>query len=493
MIEEMKDNQLSNSNCSLPNREGGGRVRHLIILGDGMADWHVPSLGGKTLLQHADTPAMDWLARNGRCGLLKTVPDGFHPGSEVANSSILGYDQHLVYEGRGPLEAASIGVELQPGDLAMRCNLVCIEGDLLKNHSCGRLETEEGDQLIQFLNEHLATDPKYGGRIRFYTGVQYRHLLVIHGGNKHLHCTPPHDIPLQPWKDKTPSPLPLKGEDSHQLTDEGDASSLFHSIPPLGEEPLTAAQTAALLCELIIRSQELLPTHPLNIERAREGHDMASSIWPWGGGYRPQMTPLTERFPEQIHRGSVITAVDLIRGIGHYAGLRVINVPGATGLYDTNYEGKAQAAIDAFRSGDDFVYLHVEASDEAGHDGSVPLKLQTIENLDHRLIQPILKGLGLMKNHSSFFTLHSSLSNADGIAIALLPDHPTPCEHRTHTAEPIPFAIYYPGITPDAVQTFDEDAAKDGAYGLLEGDEFIQEFMKTPSSLPLKGEGGHLS
>ncbi|MBR1755927.1 MAG: hypothetical protein IJ739_05365, partial [Bacteroidaceae bacterium] len=184
-------------NSTLPAGGDPGRLRYLIILGDGMADWHVPALGGKTLLQHAYTPAMDWLAAHGRCGLLKTVPDGFHPGSEVANSSILGYDQHLVYEGRGPLEAAAIGVELQPDDLALRCNLVCIEGDILKNHSCGRLETEEAAPLIDFLNEHLASDPKYGGRVRFYTGVQYRHLLVIRGGNKNLLCTPPHDIPLQ--------------------------------------------------------------------------------------------------------------------------------------------------------------------------------------------------------------------------------------------------------------------------------------------------------
>ncbi|MBQ7495320.1 MAG: cofactor-independent phosphoglycerate mutase [Bacteroidaceae bacterium] len=446
-------------------------MKHLIILGDGMADWHVPSLGDKTLLQYADTPAMDWLARNGRCGLLKTVPDGFHPGSEVANSSILGYDQHLVYEGRGPLEAASIGVELQPGDLAMRCNLVCIEGDILKNHSCGRLETEEGDQLIRFLNEHLASDPKYGGRVRFYTGVQYRHLLVIHGGNKHLNCTPPHDIPLQPWRDHqitaVPSSLPScsvpggsSARSSLSSCSVPGGSSARSSLPPLSPE-----ETAALLRDLVLRSQQLLPTHPLNIQRAREGRDMASSIWPWGGGYRPQMTPLTERFRGQIRRGSVITAVDLIRGIGHYAGLRVIHVPGATGLYDTNYEGKAQAAIDALRSGDDFVYLHVEASDEAGHDGSVPLKLQTIEDLDHRLIQPILDKLKV-----------ESLK----VKVALLPDHPTPCEHRTHTAEPIPFAIYYPGIEPDTVQTFDEDAARDGAYGLLEGDEFIKLFMKQP-------------
>ena len=429
-------------------------MKHLIILGDGMADWHVSSLQNKTILQHASTPAMDWLAAHGRCGLLKTVPDGFHPGSEVANSSILGYDQHLVYEGRGPLEAAAIGVELEPGDLALRCNFVCIEGDILKNHSCGRLETEEGDVLIKFLNEHLANDPRYGGRVHFYTGVQYRHLLVIKGGNKHIQCTPPHDIPGQPWKQYQIQALPALARLEETLdpsrTEEGS-----------GEGP---EATASLLRDLVRRSQELLPTHQLNKERAREGKDMASSIWPWGGGYRPQMLPLTERFPDQIHEGAVITAVDLIRGIGHYAGLRVINVPGATGLYDTNFEGKAQAAIDAFRAGADFVYLHVEASDEAGHDGSVPLKLQTIEDLDHRLIQPILKEL--------------ANGDAEGIAVGLLPDHPTPCEHRTHTADPIPFCIYYPGIEPDAVQTFDEDAARDGAYGLLEGDEFIKLFME---------------
>lgn len=435
-----------------------------------MADWHVPSLQDKTLLQHASTPAMDWLAAHGRCGLLKTVPDGFHPGSEVANSSILGYDQHLVYEGRGPLEAAAIGVELQPGDLALRCNFVCIEGDLLKNHSCGRLETEEAAPLIDYLNEHLAND-----RVHFYTGVQYRHLLVIRGGNKHLRCTPPHDIPLHPWKD-------------YQIEAE---------VPE-------AEETAALLRDLVRRSQELLPLHYINKERAREGRDMASSIWPWGGGYRPQMIPLTQRFP-QVHSGAVITAVDLIRGIGHYAGLRVINVPGATGLYDTNFEGKAQAAIDALlgtdpaapAGGDEFVYLHVEASDEAGHDGSIPLKLQTIEDLDHRLIQPILRafyGITFPSPSSPLSPSPSSSSPSSPLSssrlgaariraeiplsIALLPDHPTPCEHRTHTAEPIPFCIYYPGIAPDAVQTFDEDACRAGAYGLLEGDEFIKLFME---------------
>ena len=373
---------------------------------------------------------MDWLAQHGRNGLLKTIPDGFHPGSEVANSSILGYDQHLVYEGRGPLEAASIGVELEPGDLAMRCNLVCLEGDLLKNHSCGRLETEEGDVLIRFLQEKLGNE-----RIHFYTGVQYRHLLVIKGGNKHLNCTPPHDIPLKPWRESLPL-APSKGEGS---------------------------ETASLLIDLILKSQELLKDHPLNIERQQRGMDPANCIWPWGGGYRPQMVPLTVTYP-QIKRGSVITAVDLIRGIGKYAGLRVIDVEGATGLWDTNYEGKAQAAIQALREGDDFVYVHVEASDEAGHDGNLELKLQTIESLDNRLIRPILEAAPTI---------------GEEVAIALLPDHPTPIAHRTHTNEPVPFCIYYPGIQPDGVQTFSEAAAKQGFYGCLEGNQFIQTFMKS--------------
>ena len=392
-----------------------------------MADWHCEELGGRTLLQYADTPHFDRLAQMGRNGLLQTVQEGFHPGSEVANSSILGYDQNLVYEGRGPLEAASIGVELEPGDLALRCNLVCIQGDVLKNHSCGRLETEEGDVLIRYLQEHLGSD-----RVHFYTGVQYRHLLVIKGGDKRLQCTPPHDIPGKPFR-----PYMLKAE------------------CPQAED------TARLLTELVYKSQELLRYHPLQQSRMDAGQDPANSIWPWGGGYRPAMQPLTATYP-QIRSGAVITAVDLIRGIGHYAGLRVINVDGATGLYDTNYEGKAAAAIEALRT-DDFVYLHVEASDEAGHDGSVPLKLQTIEDLDHRLLAPIMAELDAWDQP---------------VCIALLPDHPTPCLHRTHTSEPVPFCIWHRGIEPDSVQTFDEDAARLGSYGQLQPGQFIREFMK---------------
>ena len=402
-------------------------MKHIIILGDGMADHPLPQLGGRTLLQAAHTPWMDLLARQGRNGRLVTVAPGFHPGSEVANMSVLGYDLPTVYEGRGPLEAASIGVDLAPGDMAMRCNLVCLEGDLLKNHSAGHITTEEADTLIRFLQERLGDE-----RVHFYTGVQYRHLLVIRGGDKRLDCTPPHDVPLQPWR----------------------------PLLPKAECP-EAQQTADLLDTLILRSQDLLRDHPLNKQRIAQGKDPANSIWPWSPGYRPQMEPFSARFP-QVRSGAVITAVDLIRGIGRYAGLRRIDVPGATGLYDTNYEGKVRAALDALRT-DDFVYLHIEASDEAGHEGDIALKRRTIEDLDRRVVGPIYKAVK---------------DWPEPVAIAVLPDHPTPCEVRTHTAEPVPFLIWHPGIEPDAVQTFDEVAACDGAYGLLREDGFIREFMK---------------
>lgn len=401
-------------------------MKHIIILGDGMADWPVPSLGGKTLLQAARTPNMDNLARMGRTGKLITVAPGFHPGSEVANMSVMGYNLPRVYEGRGPLEAASIGIDLKPGEMAMRCNLVCIEGDIIKNHSAGHITTEEADVLIKFLQEQLGDE-----RIHFYTGVQYRHLLVVKGGDKRLGCTPPHDVPLKPFR-----PLLIKPE-----------------CPE-------AQETADLLNDLILRSQALLNNHPVNLKRMAEGKDPANSIWPWSPGYRPQMERLSDRFP-QIKRGAVISAVDLINGIGYYAGLRRINVEGATGLYDTNYENKVSAALEALRT-DDFVYLHIEASDEAGHEGDVPLKIMTIENLDKRVVGPIYQAI---KDWN------------EPVAIAVLPDHPTPCELRTHTAEPVPFLIWYPGITPDEVQTFDEVAALQGSYGLMKEDEFINAFM----------------
>ena len=401
-------------------------MKHIIILGDGMADWAVPALGGKTLLQYENTPYMDKLARMGRTGMLKTVLDGMHPGSEVANMSVIGYDLSKVYEGRGVLEAASIGVDLGPGDLAMRCNIICVEGETLKNHSAGHITTEEADQLIRYLNEQLGTDT-----VRFYTGVQYRHLIVIKGGDKRIDCVPPHDIPLRPFR-----------------------PNLIKALCP------EAQPTADLLNSLILKSQEILPNHPINQRRIAEGKDPANSIWPWSPGYRPKMEPLSQKYPV-IRRGSVITAVDLIRGIGRYAGLRCIDVEGATGLYTTNYEGKAQAALEALKT-DDFVYLHIEASDEAGHEGNVELKLKTIEYLDRRAVGPIYEAV---KDWD------------EPVAIAVLPDHPTPCEYRTHTPEPIPFLVWYPGIEPDSVTTYDEISCRQGIYGTMEKDEFMNMFM----------------
>lgn len=398
-------------------------MKHIIILGDGMADHPVERLGGKTLLQYAHTPVMDLLAKEGQCGRLLTVPEGFSPGSEVANTCILGYDLHKVYEGRGPLEAASIGYDMQPDDLALRCNIITLEDGKIKNHHGGHLTTEQGDVLIKYLNQHLGNE-----RIKFITGIQYRHLLVIKGGNKEVDCAPPHDHPNEAWE-----PLLPKGDND----------------------------TAILLTDLILKSQELLANHPFNIERQKQGKDMANSIWPWSGGYRPQMQTLMELYP-QIQRGDVISAVDLIRGIGKYAGLRNIIVEGATGMANTNYEGKAQAAIEALQH-DDFVFLHVEASDEAGHDGDLDLKLQTIEDLDRRIVAPIYEAV---RNWE------------EPVCIAVLPDHPTPVEIRTHLAEPVPFLIWHRGIEPDEVQTFDEVSCVNGHYGLLRYQEFMNELMK---------------
>lgn len=401
-------------------------MKHIIVLGDGMADEPIEELGGRTPLQAADTPAMDWLAAHGRCGMLKTVPEGYHPGSEIANLAVLGYDLDRVFEGRGSLEAASMGVDIEPGEMAMRCNLVCIENGLIKNHSAGHITTAEAGELIDFLQRELG-----GGDANFYRGVSYRHLLKLKGGDKRVDCTPPHDVPGTPFRDVMVSPL----------------------VPE-------ATATADRLNELILRSQQILPSHPVNLRRVAEGKDPANSIWPWSPGYKPSMETLAQRYG--IRSGVVISAVDLIRGIGVYAGLQPVEVEGATGLYNTNYEGKVQAAIDALYA-HDFVYLHIEASDEAGHEGDVALKLRTVEYLDHRVLKPLIEAVARMD---------------EPVAIALLPDHPTPCRVRTHTAVPVPFVICKPGVEPDDVTRYDEFSAARGAYGSLAGDEFMKAFFR---------------
>ena len=411
-------------------------VKRIIILGDGMADHPVERLGGKTLLQAADKPMMDLLARKGRCGRLITVPEGFPPGSEVANTAILGYDLNKVYEGRGPLEAASIGYEMADDDMAIRCNIITLEDGKIITHNGGNLQTDEASVLIDYLNEHLATD-----KVRFVCGIQYRHLLIIKGGSKHIVCNPPHDHPGEQWNKLL-------------VTPEKDA--------PTEPGRMSPRETADLINDLILRSQELLAKHPLNIERAKNGQRQANSIWPWSGGYRPSMETIASLFP-QVKSGAVISAVDLIKGIGHYAGLRIIEVEGATGLADTNYEGKAAAAIEALKK-DDFVFVHVEATDEAGHDGDLDLKLRAINYLDQRLIRPIYEAAA----KGEF---------GEPVCIAVLPDHPTPVELRIHVNEPVPFLIWHANIDADEVETYDEVAWVTGSYGLLKLDEFIKTFM----------------
>ena len=391
-----------------------------------MADEPIASLGNKTCLQAANKPNIDKVAALGRNGLLDTIPEGYAPGSEIANMSVLGYDVAKVFEGRGSLEAASMGVAIEDGEMAMRCNLICIENEKIKNHSAGHISNEEANELILFLQKELGSD-----EVNFFPGVSYRHLFKMQGGNKKLKCTPPHDVPGTPFAD----------------------------VMIQAETP-EAQATADFLNELTLKSQALLENHPVNQKRAAAGKDKANSIWLWSPGYKPEMKTLLETY--NLNSGAVISAVDLIKGIGVYAGLKVIEVEGATGLYDTNYEGKAQAAIDALRT-DDFVYLHIEASDEAGHEGNVNLKIKTIEYLDSRVVKPIFDEISTWN---------------EPVTIAILPDHPTPCVYKTHTNSPVPFIIYRPGEKADDVQVYDEFAAENGSYGLLKGAEFMNKLIK---------------
>ena len=401
-------------------------MKHIIILGDGMADERIAKLDNKTPLEAANKPYIDLIAKKGCTGLFHTVPEGFKPGSEIANMCVLGYDVRTEFEGRGSLEAASIGVSIMPGEMAMRCNLICVQDGKIKNHSAGHISNEEAKELIEFLQAELGNDV-----FTFHNGISYRHLLIMKGGNKQISCTPPHDVP---------------GAEVNSVLVKADVAE--------------ANETAELLNKLTLKSQELLENHPVNLKRKAEGKDPANSIWVWSPGYRPSMKTLKEKFG--IGSGAVISAVDLIKGIGIYAGLESIEVEGATGLYNTNYEGKAEAAINALKE-NDFVFLHVEASDEAGHEGDVDLKVKTIEYLDSRIVKPI----------------YEEVSKWDEpVSIAILPDHPTPCAIKTHTASAIPFIIYNPEKEADKVEVYDEFSVKEGSYGVLNEDEFIKSFLK---------------
>lgn len=401
-------------------------MKYIIILGDGMSDRPIESLGGKTPLMAADIPNIDSLCSMGRCGKFVTVQADMPPGSAVANLSVLGYDPAEVFQGRGVLEAASMGVELDYSDLAMRCNLICIEDGKIKNHSAGHIGTEESHRLVEALNKELGT-----GTMSFYPGVSYRHLFVLKDGSDAISCTPPHDVP---------------GTDYNKV--------MVESSEAAGEK------TAELLNSIILKSHEILSSHPVNQKRITEGKDPANSVWFWSPGFRPKMKTMTELYGI---KGAVISAVDLVKGLGIYAGLDVIEVEGVTGLYDTNYEGKAQAAVDALKGDYDFVYLHVEATDEAGHEGDVGLKIRTIEYLDNRIVKYIMEQTSCMP---------------EDVAIAITPDHGTPCDVRTHVHDPVPFLIYRPGETPDDVSRYDEVSTESGSYGTIEGDTFIRSLLQ---------------
>jgi 2,3-bisphosphoglycerate-independent phosphoglycerate mutase len=402
--------------------------KSVIFLGDGMADEPVAVLGGKTPLEAARKPHMDRIAREGRCGLLHTVTDPAVPaGSDAANLAVMGYNVREVIQGRGVLEAASMGVEIGPEAMAMRMNLIFMEDGRIKNHSAGHISTEEADAIIATLNERLG-----GDGIAFHTGVSYRHLMVGQGLDPALECAAPHDHPGEAVE-----PLMMRAKNGATAE---------------------ALATAERLNGLTRASWDLLAAHPVNAARRAAGKDPATSIWLWSPGRRPKMATFAERFGVT---GAVISAVDLIRGIGAYAGLELLHVEGATGLWDTNYEGKADKCLEALERVD-FVFVHVEAPDEAGHEGDAALKVRTIEDLDARLIGRVMAGL-----------------EKKGIAarLAVLPDHPTPVEKRVHTRAAVPFAIAGPGVAADGVERYDEKSCAAGGYGELRGDGFIREAL----------------
>lgn len=415
-------------------------MKYVVIVGDGIADYPIESLKGKTPLMVARTPHMDWMAKQGEMGLVRTVPEGFNPGSEIANLSIFGYDPVSYYTGRGPLEAASLGVKLRPHDIAFRCNLVTLQTrenkTIMEDFSAGHIKDDEAREIISDLNKKIGTND-----IRFYPGVSYRHLMVLKDGAARfskldrLELTPPHDII---GKEISPFLPEISG-----LAE----SRNFHKS---GEEQILM---------LMAESQRLLKNHPVNLAREARGLKPANSIWLWGQGRSPNMITLKERFGIE---GYVISAVHLLKGIGICAGLEVLEVPGATGYFDTNYNGKARYALKGLRERD-FVYVHVEAPDEAGHMGDLRLKIEVIEIFDEKVVGTILQGM----------------SDFESYKVMVLPDHPTPLSLRTHTADPVPYVIYSSGggAQNKNVEGFDEVSA--GRSGILieQGFKLIERFL----------------
>jgi len=401
-------------------------LKYVVIIGDGMTDWPVPELGERTPLQAAFTPNMDRIAREGAVGVAVTVPGGYPPGSDVANMSIMGYDPAMYYTGRAPFEAASMGVELSGTDLAFRCNLVTLRFDkekkhaYMEDHSAGHISTGEARDLIEHLGRALGSED-----IRFYPGVSYRHLMVIRNGVAGSDCTPPHDI---------------LGKD---ITD----------YLPLGKG-------CECLRDLMMRSVGVLESHEVNRRRMSEGKRPANSIWLWGEGRRPSLPTFKERYGLS---GSLVSAVDLMKGLGIYAGFRILKVPGVTGYLDTNYVGKAEHSLKALEDVD-IAYIHVEAPDEAGHGGKAEDKVKAIEDFDALVVGTVLRGLRAF----------------DGFRVLVMPDHATPIKLRTHSAEPVPFAIFDSTVKrTSGVEGFSEEIlSAPGAVRIEKGHKLMDYFIK---------------
>jgi len=395
--------------------ENGGQVlKYILIVGDGMADYPLDELEGKTPLQAANTPNMDRMAREGIVGTAKTIPDGMSPGSDVANLAVMGYDPEKYYSGRAPLEAASMGIRLESDEIAFRCNLVTVENGIMKDYSGGHISTPEAQGLIEAVDASLGNE-----RVKFHAGVSYRHLMVLKEDVLPI-CTPPHDI-----SDRAIVPFLPQGSGSEMLR------------------------------ELMFASCSVLEAHEINHNRIREGKNPANMIWLWGYGKPIKMPTLKQRFGLS---GGVISAVDLVRGIGQCAGLRSIAVPGITGYYDTNYIGKAEYALDALKN-DDFVFIHIEAPDEASHNGDLAAKIKAIEDIDEKV-------LGTILNHIP-----------DRARILLLPDHETPISTKTHASGHVPFVIWGDGIKPDGILSYDEDSAQKSQLRLEKGWEILEYFI----------------
>jgi 2,3-bisphosphoglycerate-independent phosphoglycerate mutase len=394
--------------------------KYIILIGDGMADWPIAEIGNRTPLEAAVKPNMDFMASHGAMGMVQVVPKEMYPGSDVSNLSILGYDPAAVYTGRSPLEAASIGIELGPDDVAVRCNIVSLRHDgadtEMEDFSGGHITTAEAEDLLASLQERLS-----GKGVRFHTGVSYRHLMVWPGGIDTVETTPPHDI---------------HGKKITEFLPKGEGSELLLTI--------------------MEASRELFADHPVNRKRVAEGKLPGNSVWFWGQGKAPRIPTFKQRFGLS---GSVVAAVDLIKGIGIYAGLDVVKVPGATGYTDTNYRGKAEYAIRELEE-KDFVLIHVEAPDEAGHNGNVREKIKAIERIDREMLNPLL----------------ARIREKGNLRILLLPDHPTPVAIRTHAQEPVPFVFYPapPGLSSSPGSRYTEAHAKDAGLELPRGTMLIE-------------------